>query len=74
MDNSAYLNTQPEEAMSFQDWFSNQYAGSAYENKNPESFNNMFFKGFYDAEKAKYQTYLDNLSTRNEWQATQSAL
>lgn len=80
MDNSveSYINAQPEEAMSYDDFYNQNAYGGAYANnrQNPDSIA-MRFIDFFTGEGGKmrnaYNTYLDNLATRNEFKATQSA-
>lgn len=76
MENSveSYINAQPEQAMSFEDyWRQSGYFGS---DANPDSFSNKFFDFFSgDVKRARseYETYLNNLNARNEFLASQSA-
>lgn len=70
----SYINAQPEQAMSFEDyWKQSGYFGS---DANPDSFSNKFFDFFSgDVKRARseYETYLNNINARNEYLATQSA-
>lgn len=70
-DNSAFGVAQPEEAQTFEQWFSDNYPGM--NGGNPYGYDNVFFQGFYKNVKNQYDTYLANLENRNESIATQAA-
>ena len=69
----SYINAQPEEAMSFEDWRSqSKYHGFV----DPDSLVGRvvnFFDGSRDKQYRDYQTYLDNLDRQNEFISQQSA-
>lgn len=68
----SYINAQPEQAMSFNDWKDQ----SVYRLLDTDSLTGKisnFFVGMGDRAKRDYQTYLDNLDRRNEFISQQSA-
>ena len=74
MENSvdSYISAQPEQAISFDEFFRNENGG----NEGPYSLGNQFFNklfGTVDNSKARYEAYLSNLKNKNEFIASQSA-
>ena len=73
----SYINAQPEQAMSWDDYY-NQYMQNFYPGYNGSADHwtsdwENFFTGHKSQAKSRYEAYLTNLNTRNEWLATQSA-
>ena len=71
----SYINAQPEQALSYQDWFKSEGleksgVGGAY-NPLRRFFN--WVSGEGDRLNNKYKTYLENLNNHNEFIANQSA-
>lgn len=70
---NSYINAQPEQAMSFQDYYE-QYTGyKDFDADHPFASIENFFTGNRDKAKSEYEAYLTNLNNRNEYLATQSA-
>lgn len=67
----SYINAQPEQAMSLQDYWSSH--GGTQDITDPQNKFANLFTGKVDKIKNEYDTYLRNLFDRNEFLAQQSA-
>lgn len=67
----SYINAQPEQAMSLQEYW--QSHGGTQDITDPQNKFANLFTGKVDKIKNEYDTYLRNLSDRNEFRAAQSA-
>lgn len=75
MENSvdSYLNAQPEQAMSWQEFYEQETGNEGFDAEHPFASIENFFTGDRDIAKSHYEAYLNNLKNRNEYIATQSA-
>ena len=74
MENSvdSYINAQPEQALSYRDWFA-QNVRDDVDPYNPLFRFGNFVSGTGDYYNNRYKTYLENVDKNNEYIATQSA-
>ena len=71
----AYINAQPEQAMSFGDYYFEN--NGTWATRDPDNFMVKFIdtlSGKRGRLENEYKTYLENLNKKNEWLAQQSAL